>query len=109
MTDLTWHEQDMCEPRHLPGLYAIYIVNVLIDRWRLVYIGTAKWLDKRLNSSHEIYNRRLRSPYELYYKLRYIKDGRLELEKKLIQRIKPILNKQHLKKRRNGKVPTNIY
>ena len=97
ITKKTWHHFDIFEPYQLPGLYAIYMENIITERYRLIYIGTATNLERRLNKNHDIFSRKIKIPYQLILKLKYIKENRLKTEKKLIKRLKPILNKTYNK------------
>jgi len=90
-----WHEPDFITPMY-PGCYAIYLHNMVTDRWRLIYIGTASNLFNRL-CNHNIYNRKFKFPYETMVKVKVVNGGRFKLEKKLIKRLKPILNKTYNK------------
>jgi hypothetical protein len=98
-----WETYDNGNPQpKTEGCYAIYLVpfntktlGYRFDKPKLVYIGTAKDLRKRLDN-HPV-RCRFGRPYHMRTtKIRLIcgKD-RFDLEKKLIKRLKPILNKAH--------------
>ena len=89
----SWGEIDWLVPQY-PGCYAMYIHNMVTKRMKLIYIGTASNLCNRL-CNHPVFDRKLSFPYETLAKIKIINNGRLELEKKLIKRLKPRLNKTY--------------
>jgi excinuclease UvrABC nuclease subunit len=96
----TWHQcftydpSPYCsDPPNQPGVYIIYLINYILGRRRLVYIGSAKNLRKRLNRhTHGILKRNHIHPY-LPIVFAKETDTYLSLEKRLIKKLKPILNK----------------
>jgi len=77
-----------------PGCYAIYLLSPFRFRSRLIYIGTASNLKKRI-LTHSITAR-----VDFWYaKCKPIKgEKRFKLEKNMIRKLSPILNKQYAKK-----------
>jgi hypothetical protein len=108
VTDFTYVEPN------LPGFYAIYKLNVLTGTKKLLYIGTAINLAKRL-SSHEIkrtlygileypefvmvkckiFESKLpnRRSLSWYSKDNQLRNERMKIESSLIRKLKPPLNK----------------
>ena len=79
-----------------PGVYAIYILNYVKKESRLIYIGMAVNLEKRLKK-HEIrkvLNALLEYPEIPYIKVKVIQDyrKRFETERWLIDRLQPKAN-----------------
>jgi len=80
----------------LPGCYAFYILNYYTKRKRLIYIGTANNLYKRLKK-HEIkkvLNALLEYPEIIFIKCKVILNEKIRLrtENWLINRLKPKTN-----------------
>jgi len=89
-------------PEKRPGCYAIYAGNYSFlerptkIRKKLIYIGTAINLYGRLKR-HNIRVRRTDSWFLKSVKIRYVDDinERFALERALIKKLKPFLNKAH--------------
>lgn len=81
------------------GVYAVCLAsfhNLMIENARLVYIGSSKNIQKRVYSPKHLYRKlHNRSNNFLVYIIYLECDNYLKLEKELIIRLNPILNKQH--------------
>ena len=75
---------------NFPGVYAFYLMNVITCKKRLIYIGSSSAIGKRLKN-HNLSNRG-KFPWFSVVKIKLC-DNYLEIEKKLIKKLKPILNK----------------
>jgi len=84
-------------PPQLPGNYAIYSLDIFSRERKLLYIGTSYDLKRRLDT-HPIYSilKTILTPNEIpIFKIKTISnpEERFSLEKKLISRLNPPLNK----------------
>lgn len=90
-----FHNEFMCEPKSEPGVYAIFMQSVYLQRPRLLYIGSSKNVQKRINNTNHWYLYLYKRCYQGII-LKYIYcDNYLEVEKKMIIKNKPLLNKVH--------------
>ena len=80
------------------GVYAFARLgtNALSDRvWRLIYVGQARRLNKRLPTHENWPAARQQGATHVLYMLQEHKDARLRIERELIEEYQPILNLQH--------------
>jgi hypothetical protein len=84
------------------GVYAIIIYTRHNNKHRCIYIGSSNNIEKRIMNLNHVY----RKAYDKFtdtdvyvYPIEFICDNYIEMEKKLIIKYQPILNKNH----KNGK------
>jgi excinuclease UvrABC nuclease subunit len=94
-----WHQCFTYDPSpycfqapNKPGVYAIFLLNYRKWRKRLLYIGSSSNLRKRLTRHHPLLCRDTKLPYLTIAFARETNEYSL-LEKKLIKKLQPILNR----------------
>jgi hypothetical protein len=96
---LGFSNEFMCEPRSECGVYAIFMQSDYNIRPRLLYIGSSKNIRKRVYQRNHWYIYLYRRCYQGIV-LQYIYcENYIEVEKKLIKKLNPLLNKIHNGKR----------
>lgn len=92
---LGFHNEFMCQPLSKPGVYAIFMQSGYNIRPRLLYIGSSKNIKKRTQQTNHWFIYLYKRCYQGII-LKYIYcDNYIEVEKKMIKKLKPLLNKVH--------------
>lgn len=94
--DKLWQSSDGMGAAHThtgrkQGVYAIIQLTSLTNKPTVVYIGRSMFLSGRLKS-HPIYNMSVKQNFPTAIKWKWCSNS-IELEEKLIKRLKPMYNK----------------
>lgn len=90
---LGFHNEFMCEPKPEKGVYAIFLQSSYLQRPRLMYIGSSKNIRNRVTKTNHWYMYLYKRCYQGVV-LKYIYcDNYLKIEKEMIKKHKPLLNK----------------
>lgn len=90
-----WEDGTFGHPEK-PGVYAVCMCRNLQSQEKIVYIGSSKNVYKRLNSANHVYKKLYnKSRFHVYTKS-FMTNDYIEIEKKLIIKYKPPLNKQYI-------------
>lgn len=86
-------------PPSAPGVYCVSVFNLQTKKSQILYIGSSQNISKRvLNTKHPyrvVYDQ-MRGQFDMAVTIRFKEcDDFIELEKKLIRRLRPPLNLQH--------------
>lgn len=84
------------EKGYYKGVYIVFAYNFLTKKKRIIYIGSSSCVQKRIISHQyfDIWQSLLKKDEIVLFICREIEEN-LQLERWLIRRLKPLLNKQH--------------